>query len=111
MATPICVPDLGTTEDEVRVMSWLVKAGDTIRRGDVIAEVETDKAVVDFESPAEGVVLKLAAAPDDMVRTGDILAWVGQPGEAVPEEPPRTVGRGFHAPPEAARGGTRALQE
>ena len=85
MATAIRVPDLGTTVDEVKLLSWLVEEGDDVHRGDVIAEIQTDKATSALESVAEGVLLKRVVPPDTNVAKGDILAYVGKPGEAVPE--------------------------
>ncbi len=84
MPVAIKMPDLGTTVDEVRLVSWLVREGDVVKRGDPLAEIETDKAVSELESIAEGVVLKLVIAPDSMVGKGHVLAYVGKPGESVP---------------------------
>jgi pyruvate/2-oxoglutarate dehydrogenase complex dihydrolipoamide acyltransferase (E2) component len=79
------MPDLGTTVEEVELVAWLVKEGDRIKRGDIIAEIKTDKAASELESVAEGVVLKLVAAPGTVAAKGDVLAYVGQPGEALPD--------------------------
>jgi pyruvate dehydrogenase E1 component alpha subunit len=113
MAVPIKVPDIGTTQDEVVLYSWLVEPGDVVKRGDIIAEVETDKAIMEFECPVEGVVLALVAEPEDVVRTGDVLAWVGEPGEAVPEGPPRelAVKRETRSPDEAKVEAAAAAKE
>jgi pyruvate dehydrogenase E2 component (dihydrolipoamide acetyltransferase) len=83
MAVTIRMPDLGTTVEEVELVAWLVKEGDRIKRGDLLAEIKTDKAVSELESVAEGVVLKLVAAPGTLATKGDILAYVGQSGEAL----------------------------
>ena len=87
MAVAIRVPDLGTTVDEIKLVSWLVEEGETVRRGQPIAEIETDKAVSELECVAEGVLLKHVAQPDQVVETGAVLAYVGRAGEAVPDEP------------------------
>lgn len=86
MATPIRMPDLGTTVEEFRLMSWLVAEGDVIELGDALAEIETDKAVTQLESPAKGVLLRLLADAGDTVYTGDVLAYVGVAGEEIPTE-------------------------
>jgi pyruvate dehydrogenase E2 component (dihydrolipoyllysine-residue acetyltransferase) len=88
MAVPIRVPDLGTTVDEIKLVNWLVEEGDTVRRGDALAEVETDKAVSELECVAEGVLLKQMVEAGTIVQTGAMLAYVGEPGEAVPDERP-----------------------
>ena len=85
MAVAIRVPDLGTTVDEVKLVAWLVKEGESVKRGDILAEIETDKAMTDLESVAEGVLLKQVVPADTMAQKGDLLAYVGKPGEAIPE--------------------------
>lgn len=98
MATAIRVPDLGTTVDEVKLVSWLVAEGDTVTRGQPIAEIETDKAVSELECVAAGVLLKQVVEPDQTVETGAVLAYVGQPGEAIPEGQAEPGGQKPEAP-------------
>ena len=85
MAVAIKLPDLGTTVEECKVLSWRVQEGDAVRRGDILADIETDKAVAELESTAEGVVLKQVVKAGGMAHTGDILAYVGKPGESAPD--------------------------
>jgi len=85
VATPIPLPDLGVTTTEMRLGKWLKAEGDTIARGDVLAEIEADKAVMELESFAAGTLLKRMAEEGAEISTGDVLAWIGAPGEAVPE--------------------------
>jgi len=87
MAVAIRVPDLGTTVDEIKLLDWLVEEGESVSRGQAIAEIETDKAVSELECVADGVLLKQVAQADQTVETGAVLAYVGQAGEPVPEEP------------------------
>ena len=95
MADVIRVPDIGTNVDEVKLVSWLKKENDTVELGDVIAELETDKATSDLEATVEGTILKLMVGEGEMVYKGDILAYVGQPGEQIDvpnkEEKPESV--------------------
>ena len=86
MASAIKLPDMGTNVEECKVLSWRVREGDTVKRGDILADIETDKAVAELESTAEGVVLRLIVEAGDITRTGDILAYVGKPDESVPGE-------------------------
>ena len=86
MPSPIRLPDMGTNVEECRVQSWRVKEGDAVKRGDILAEIETDKAVAELESTAEGVLLRQIVKAGDMAHTGDILAYVGKPGDHVPTE-------------------------
>lgn len=87
MATKIPVPKLGQSEETVTIASWRVKEGDTIKKGDVLFEVETDKAVLEVESQFEGTILKIVTPVGVevpvMVTTAAI---VGAPGEAIPPE-------------------------
>jgi len=109
MPVPIRMPDLGTTVDEIKIVAWLVKEGDSVKRGDFLAEIETDKATGELESVAEGVLLKQVAAEGDVVETGEVLAYVGEPGDTAPEtgEEPETDEGGRSAgalvPPAAKR--------
>ena len=84
MAIAIKLPDMGTNVEECRVQSWRVQEGERVRRGMVLAEIETDKAVAELESSAEGVLLKQAVPAGGVVAVGDVLAYVGHPGEEVP---------------------------
>jgi pyruvate dehydrogenase E2 component (dihydrolipoamide acetyltransferase) len=83
MASAIRLPDLGTNVEECKVLSWRVKEGEAVKRGQILADIETDKAVAELESTAEGVVLQLVVKAGEVARTGDILAYVSRPGEAV----------------------------
>ena len=67
-------------------MAWRVNEGERVALGDILAEIETDKAVTELESTASGVVLKLLMPADALVQTGELLAYIGEPGETLPEE-------------------------
>ena len=88
MPTAITMPDFGTAVDEIRLVKWLVSEGATVQRGDLLAEIETDKASSELESAAEGVILKLVTGEGTAVASGTILAYAGVPGEAIPEPEP-----------------------
>src|SRR5215469_12067759 len=85
MAVAIRMPDLGTNVEECKLLAWRVREGEGVKRGEVLAEIETDKAVAELESTAEGVLLRQAVKAGDPARTGDVLAYVGQPGELLPD--------------------------
>jgi len=91
MAVPIKMPDLGTTVEEFTLMAWRVSEGDVVSLGDELADIETDKAVTSLESTASGTVLRLCCQDGDMVHTGDVLAFIGQPGEVIPDAQPAAV--------------------
>ena len=87
MATKIPVPKLGQSEETVTIASWRVKEGDKIKKGDVLFEVETDKAVLEVESQFEGTILKIVrpVAGEGPVMT-TTAAIVGEPGEQIPAD-------------------------
>ena len=62
MATEILMPALSPTMEEGTLAKWLVKEGDTVKSGDILAEIETDKATMEFEAVDEGTVGKLLVA-------------------------------------------------
>ena len=85
MATPIVVPDAGQTTDEMLLVKWYVAVGQDVKTGDILADIETDKAVAEIEAYASGQVLALLAEEGETVLTGQTLLWLGAAGEAVPE--------------------------
>ncbi len=84
MAIEIFMPALSPTMEEGTLATWLVKEGDTVTSGDVIAEIETDKATMEVESIDDGVVAKiLVDAGTDNVPVGQIIAILAEEGEDV----------------------------
>ncbi|GAB4396457.1 MAG: pyruvate dehydrogenase complex dihydrolipoamide acetyltransferase [Microscillaceae bacterium] len=81
MAEKILMPKLSDTMEEGVIASWLVKVGDQVAPGDVLAEIETDKATMEFEAYEEGTVLYLAEA-GSTVAVDALIAIIGQPGES-----------------------------
>lgn len=83
MAEIIRMPKMSDTMTEGVVVKWLVKEGDTVKSGDIIAEVETDKATMDFECYSKGTLLHIAVAEGQAVAVDGLVAIVGQPGEDI----------------------------
>ena len=81
MAQIIHMPKMSDTMEEGVIAQWLKKVGDTIQEGDIIAEVETDKATMELESYEEGTLLYVAVEDGGTVPVDGLLAIVGQPGE------------------------------
>ena len=81
MATVVELPRLSDTMEEGVVAKWRVAVGDKVKRGQVIAEIETDKATMEFESFDSGTVLALVANEGDALPLGAPIAVLGQPGE------------------------------
>lgn len=85
MATKVPIPKLGQSEETVIIDSWRVKEGDKINKGDILFEVETDKAVLEVESQFEGTLLKIFIPAGKEVPVMSIAAVIGEKGEAIPE--------------------------
>jgi len=82
MPIEIKMPALSPTMEEGTLAKWLVKEGDTVKSGDVLAEIETDKATMEFESIDEGTVAKIVVPEGtDGVKVGDIIALITGEGE------------------------------
>jgi pyruvate dehydrogenase E2 component (dihydrolipoamide acetyltransferase) len=83
MAELITMLALSPTMDEGTLVEWLKKEGDTVSEGELIAEIETDKATMEMESFHDGVLLKLLAAKGDALPVGAPLAVIGQKNEDI----------------------------
>ncbi|MBB3764298.1 pyruvate dehydrogenase complex dihydrolipoamide acetyltransferase [Sphingomicrobium lutaoense] len=84
MATELKMPALSPTMEEGTLAKWLVKEGDEVASGDLLAEIETDKATMEFEAVDEGTVLKiLVEEGTDNVAVGTVIAMLGEEGESV----------------------------
>ena len=82
MPTELKMPALSPTMEEGTLAKWLVKEGDTVKSGDLLAEIETDKATMEFEAVDEGTVTKiLVAEGTDGVKVGTVIAMIAGEGE------------------------------
>ena len=82
MSTQILMPALSPTMEEGTLAKWLVKEGQTVKAGDVIAEIETDKATMEVEAVDEGTVAQiLVPAGTDNVKVGTVIAMIAGEGE------------------------------
>ena len=85
MATNVVMPQMGYDMREGTVVRWHKQEGDTVDRGEVIADIETDKATVEFEAYTGGVLGRIVAEAGIAVPVGQLIAIITEPGEAVPE--------------------------
>ena len=83
MATKVLVPLLGEGVEEVTIIKWLKKEGDSVNELEPLLEVNTDKVDTEIPAPASGTVLKIMAEEGVPAKVGAILAFIGKPGEAV----------------------------
>jgi pyruvate dehydrogenase E2 component (dihydrolipoamide acetyltransferase) len=87
MAKPVIMPKLGQTVEESTIVQWLKKEGDQVQKGDVLLEIETDKATLEVESFVEGILLRILRGDGDTVPVMEVIGYVGEPGESLPELP------------------------
>ena len=85
MATVINMPRLSDTMEEGTVAAWLKKVGDKVEEGDILAEIETDKATMEFESFNEGTLLHIGVQEGDTAKVDTLLAIIGEEGEDISE--------------------------
>ena len=83
MAEVILMPRLSDTMTEGVIASWHKKVGDPVKKGDLLAEVETDKATMDLESYKDGTLLYTGTDKGGKIQVNDLLAIIGAPGEDI----------------------------
>lgn len=83
MAEAILMPRLSDTMTEGVIAAWHKKVGDTVKKGDLLAEVETDKATMELESYQDGVLLHIGTPNGGKLQVNDLLAIFGKPGEDI----------------------------
>ena len=91
MATNVVMPQMGYDMREGTVVRWYKQEGETVDRGEVIADIETDKATVEFEAYTGGVLGRIVAQEGIAVPVGELIAIITDPGESLPEAASATV--------------------
>jgi pyruvate dehydrogenase E2 component (dihydrolipoyllysine-residue acetyltransferase) len=86
MATSVVMPALEMAQETGKIVSWVKKEGETVTKGEILLEVETDKAVVEIEATADGVLAGVKSREGDVVPVGTTIAWLVAPGEQPPAE-------------------------
>src|SRR5262245_38530432 len=101
MAISVVMPALEMAQETGKLVSWKKKNGENVKKGELLLEVETDKAVVEIEASADGILGGITAQAGDVVPVGQTIAWLLKQGE----EPPATS-----APTQTGRTGAAAPQ-
>src|SRR6266516_1747906 len=83
MATKVHMEALSPTMEEGRLVKWTKHEGDAVKSGETLAEVETDKAVMELVARADGQLIKVMVPEGTTVPVGNVVAWIGKPGEKV----------------------------
>src|SRR5438093_4049734 len=84
MAVSVVMPALEMAQETGKLVSWKKKEGERVSKGEMLLEVETDKAVVEVEAQAEGILAGVLAKVGDVVPVGETIAWLVAPGEKPP---------------------------
>ena len=90
MATTVRMPEVLANATEAAIQAWSVAVGDTVAVGQPFAEIETDKAVVEYAAETAGTVLQLLVEEGASVEVGSPIAVVGDPGESIDDDAPAT---------------------
>ncbi|WP_333682874.1 biotin/lipoyl-containing protein, partial [Pontibaca methylaminivorans] len=109
MATEILMPALSPTMEEGTLAKWLVKEGDTVASGDIIAEIETDKATMEFEAVDEGRIGRiLVAAGAEGIAVNTPIAVLLEDGESMEDVPEPNASAAAPAPASAPAAAKKA---
>ena len=99
MISEVTMPSMGADMTEGTIVKWLKAEGDQVGRGDKLAEVETDKTVVEMEAYAEGLLRKIVVSEGSLVQVGAVIAFIGDADDDIPEV--ATAAPAAEAAPEA----------
>jgi pyruvate dehydrogenase E2 component (dihydrolipoamide acetyltransferase) len=86
VAISVVMPALEMAQETGKLVSWLKKEGEQVKKGDMLLEVETDKAVVEIEAQSDGILGGVTARTGDVIPVGQTIAWLLKPGESVPQQ-------------------------
>src|SRR3981189_315974 len=86
MAFSVVMPALEMAQETGKLVSWRKKEGDRVTKGEPLLEVETDKAVLEVEAPADGILAGIKASAGADIPVGQTIAWIVAPGEKPPTE-------------------------
>jgi pyruvate dehydrogenase E2 component (dihydrolipoamide acetyltransferase) len=105
MAFSVVMPALEMAQETGKLIAWRKKEGDRVTKGEPLLEIETDKAVVEVEAPADGVLAGITASEGSDIPVGQTIAWIVAPGEKPPvetESAAPAARAGSHPKPEAS---------
>lgn len=88
MAVPVIMPKLEMVQETATVIKWLKQEGEHVEKGEPLLVIETAKVTVEVESPASGILAGVRVGPGQVVPVTEVIAYVLQPGEELPEEVP-----------------------
>src|SRR3989442_13946970 len=113
MACSVVMPALEMAQETGKLVAWRKKEGENVVKGEPLLEVETDKAVLEVEAPADGVLAGVKVGAGAVVPVGQTIAWIVRPGEIPPPEvaSPRPVGPPVNTSAHPAAAATHTSQQ
>lgn len=112
MAISVVMPALEMAQETGKLVSWKKKAGEQVKKGEMLLEIETDKAVVEIEAAGDGILGGVTAKEGDVVPVGQTIAWLLKPGEQPPTHVAATqTGRKMDSAPAGAAPAAAAAPE
>src|SRR5580692_696877 len=93
MAFSVVMPALEMAQETGKLIAWRKQEGDHVTKGEPLLDIETDKAVMEVEAPADGILAGISAAAGADIPVGQTIAWIVAPGEKPPAEnkPAKTI--------------------
>ena len=76
MRKNIIMPKIGLDMEEGKIIQWLKEVGDEVKKGDLLCEIETDKAVTEVEAAVDGILVEIVAKEEDTVEITNTIAWI-----------------------------------
>ncbi len=103
MAKPVIMPKFEMSQEIGTVVEWLKKDGETVKQGEAILVVETDKVTMEVESPASGILAGTRGAPGEEIPVTEIIGYILKEGESLPAAAPKAASPAAESKPEAAK--------
>ena len=103
MAKPVIMPKFEMSQEIGTVVEWLKKDGETVKQGEAILVVETDKVTMEVESPASGILAGTRGAPGEEIPVTEIIGYILKEGESLPAAAPKAAPPAAESMPEAAK--------
>jgi pyruvate dehydrogenase E2 component (dihydrolipoamide acetyltransferase) len=113
MAISVVMPALEMAQETGKLLAWRKKEGERVTKGEPLLEIETDKAVVEVEAPADGILAGVTASVGAVIPVGETIAWLVAPGEQPPTKFPGAAptARGYSGPAQQASVAVRAPEK
>jgi len=102
MATAVIMPKVDMVMETGTFVEWMKQEGDQVEKGSPLFVIMTDKASIEIEAPASGVLAGVRAKPDDVIPVTEVIAYILEPGEDLPAETPRAASVSPASPPAPA---------